>query len=90
MKIIITGSLGNISKPLTQLLVQANHTVTVISSSPERQTEIESLGATAAIGTMQDIAFLTKTFTGADMFIVWRHLVTVFSLTKQLTNGCNN
>ena len=67
MKIIITGSLGNISKPLAQLLVQAKHTVTVISSSPERQTEIEALGATAAIGTMQDVPFLTKTFTGADI-----------------------
>jgi uncharacterized protein YbjT (DUF2867 family) len=67
MKIVITGSLGNISKPLAQLLVQANHTITVISSNPERKTEIEALGATAAIGTMQDIAFLTNTFTGADI-----------------------
>lgn len=67
MKIIITGSLGNISKPLAQLLLQANHAVTVISSNPERQREIEALGATAATGTMQDVAFLTKTFNGADI-----------------------
>lgn len=66
MKIIVTGSLGNISKPLTQELVQKGHSVTVISSTPERQKEIEALGATAAIGTLEDVNFLTATFTGAD------------------------
>ncbi|GGI29342.1 hypothetical protein [Pedobacter mendelii] len=50
MKIIITGSLGHISKPLTIALVQKGHAITVISSKPEKQKEIESLGANAAIG----------------------------------------
>jgi uncharacterized protein YbjT (DUF2867 family) len=67
MKIVITGSLGNISRPLTQMLVRENHTVTVISSKQERQKEIEELGAIAAIGTMEDVNFLTNTFTGADI-----------------------
>jgi len=67
MKIIITGSLGNISKPLTQMLVKKNHTVTVISSKQERREEIEEMGAIAAIGTMEDVNFLTKAFTGADI-----------------------
>jgi NAD(P)H dehydrogenase (quinone) len=31
MKIIVTGSLGNISKPLTEKLVKAGHQVAVIS-----------------------------------------------------------
>ncbi|RUT69954.1 NAD-dependent epimerase/dehydratase family protein [Flavobacterium cupreum] len=66
MKIIITGSLGNISKPMAQELVQKGHEVTVISSSTEKQAEIEDLGASAAIGSVEDVAFLTKTFTGAD------------------------
>jgi uncharacterized protein YbjT (DUF2867 family) len=66
MKIIITGSLGHISKPLTIDLLQKGHTVTVISSNPEKQKDIQALGATAAIGTIEDIDFLTKTFTGAD------------------------
>lgn len=66
MNIIITGSLGNISKPLTQQLVQKGHSVTVISSDPQKQKDIEALGAKAAIGTMQDISFLTHTFKGAD------------------------
>lgn len=67
MKIVVTGSLGHISKPLTHLLVQKKHAVTVISSSAERQTEIEAIGAKAAIGTMQDLDFLTETFRGADI-----------------------
>lgn len=67
MKIIITGSLGNVSKPLTEKLVQKEHSVTVISSKAERQKDIEALGAKAAIGTMEDVDFLTKTFTGADI-----------------------
>ncbi|QSB25111.1 NAD(P)H-binding protein [Flavobacterium sp. CLA17] len=66
MKIVITGSLGNISKPLTEELVQKGHTVTVISSKSERKSAIEALGAKAAIGTMQDIDFLSETFKGAD------------------------
>lgn len=66
MKITITGSLGNISKPLTQELVQKGHDVTVISSNVEKQAEIEGLGALAAIGAVEDVSFLTKAFTDAD------------------------
>lgn len=66
MKIIITGSLGNISKPLAKELIQKGHDVTVITSSTERQKEIETLGAKAAIGSVEDLSFLTQTFTGAD------------------------
>lgn len=66
MKIIITGSLGNISKPLAATLVEKGHSVTVITSSTERQKEIEKLGAKAAIGSVEDLGFLTQTFTEAD------------------------
>lgn len=66
MKFVVTGSLGNISKPLTQLLLAAGHTVTVISSQQERAGEIESLGAIPAIGSISDIGFLTQAFKGAD------------------------
>ncbi len=66
MKIILTGSLGHISRPLTQELLQKGHTVTVISSKQERRAEIEALGAVAAIGSIEDVAFLTATFIGAD------------------------
>jgi uncharacterized protein YbjT (DUF2867 family) len=67
MKIIVTGSLGNISKPLTIELVQKGHHVTVISSSQERKNEIEELGAKAAIGSLQDVDFISETFKGADV-----------------------
>ncbi|WP_291146515.1 NAD(P)H-binding protein [Flavobacterium sp. UBA7680] len=66
MKIIITGSLGNISKPLAKELIQKGHSVTVIASSNERTQEIETLGAKAAIGSVEDVDFLAQTFTGAD------------------------
>lgn len=66
MKYVITGSLGNISKPLTQKLIAAGHQVTVISSKADKIAEIEAIGAKAAIGSVEDVAFLTSTFTGAD------------------------
>jgi uncharacterized protein YbjT (DUF2867 family) len=46
--------------------VQKGHTVTVISSSAEKQKEIEALGATAAIGSLEDARFLTTALNGAD------------------------
>ena len=66
MKIIVTGSLGHISKPLVEKLITAKHNVTVVSSNPDRKPEIEALGATAAIGSVSDLAFVTETFKGAD------------------------
>ncbi len=74
MKIIVTGSLGHIGKPLTQELVQQGHEVTVVSSNPERQEAIEALGAKASIGTMKDADFLSATFTGADAVYVMESL----------------
>jgi uncharacterized protein YbjT (DUF2867 family) len=67
MKIILTGSLGHIGKPLTKDLVGKGHAVTVISSNREKQKDIEALGARAAIGSMQDLPFLKTAFAGADL-----------------------
>jgi uncharacterized protein YbjT (DUF2867 family) len=66
MNIVITGSLGNIGKPLTKELIHKGHSVTVITSKTQRKQDIEALGAKAAIGTMQDVNFLSNAFTGAD------------------------
>jgi nucleoside-diphosphate-sugar epimerase len=66
MKYILAGSLGHINKPLTQKLAAAGHDVTVISSHEARKSEIEALGAKAAIGSVEDLSFLTETFRGAD------------------------
>ena len=66
MKIILTGSLGHISQPVAEQLVALGHQVTVISHRQERAAAIQALGATAAIGSIDDEAFLTQTFQGAD------------------------
>lgn len=66
MNIVITGSLGNIGKPLTEKLVKDDHAVTLISSNPEKKESITVLGATAAIGSLTDSNFLRDTFNGAD------------------------
>lgn len=80
MKIIISGSLGNIGKPLTAQLVQSGHDVTVISSNADRKSAIEDLGAKAAIGSVSDADFLSKTFTGADA---------LFAMTPPNMGGVN-
>ena len=67
MKYAITGSLGHISKPIVTDLVNAGHEVTVITSSQNRVKDIEALGAKAAVGSIEDTAFLTKAFSGADV-----------------------
>ena len=66
MKYVITGSTGHISKPLSEQLIKAGHQVTIISSNHDKVKEIESLGAKASIGSVEDVAFLTKIFAGAD------------------------
>lgn len=81
MQIVLTGSLGRIGKPLTQSLVKNGHSVTVITSKTERKKEIEALGAKAAIGSMQDVDFLTTTFKGADvvyLMITWDAIGNIF------------
>ena len=67
MHIVVTGSLGHISRPLTEQLLARGHAVTVVSSSDQRRTEIERLGATPAIGSLDDAEFLTNTLEGADL-----------------------
>lgn len=66
MNITISGSLGNIGRPLAKSLLNEGHQVTVISSRAERKQEIEQLGAKAAIGVVGDAGFLTSAFRGAD------------------------
>ncbi len=66
MKYVITGGSGNISKPLTLSLLNAGHEVTVISRNENNVKELVAAGAKAAIGSVEDVAFLSKIFTGAD------------------------
>ena len=66
MKITVTGSLGNISRPLVKKLVATGHQVGVISSTPNRATDIETLGAIPLIGSVDDYAFITAAFRRSD------------------------
>ncbi|RED22609.1 uncharacterized protein YbjT (DUF2867 family) [Flavobacterium cutihirudinis] len=80
MKIAISGSLGNIGKPLVKKLTASGHQVTVISSTSDRSSEIEQLGAKPAIGSVNDAAFLKTAFDGADA---------VFAMTPPNMGGSN-
>lgn len=82
MKIILTGSLGHISRPLAELLIKQRQEVTIISSNPEKQKEIEATGAKAAIGKMEDVDFLTDTFQGADALYAMAAMP-VFTLSRE-------
>jgi uncharacterized protein YbjT (DUF2867 family) len=66
-KYVITGSLGNISKPVVEGLLKSGNEVTVITSSQDRAGEIEKLGAKALVGKVQEIAFVKNAFKGADV-----------------------
>lgn len=66
MKYVITGSAGNISLPLTEKLLQAGNEVTVIGRDAEKLKEVTTKGALAAVGSLEDAAFLKEAFKGAD------------------------
>ncbi len=66
MKYVITGGAGHISSPLTEKLLQAGHQVTVVGRSAEKLQPLVSKGATAAIGSVEDAAFVKSAFEGAD------------------------
>ncbi len=65
MKITLTGSLGNITKPLAERLIAAGHQVNIISSKPEKVSEINQLGATPLIGSVENAHFLLSSFQGS-------------------------
>lgn len=65
-KYVITGSLGNISKPIVEGLLANGNKVSVITSNADREKEIQALGATPLKGDVFDSAFLENAFAGAD------------------------
>lgn len=66
MKIVLTGAAGNITKPLAQTLLAQGHSVTVIGRNAENLQPLVDQGATAAVGSIEDEAFLTEAFKGAN------------------------
>lgn len=66
MKYVLTGGAGHISKPLALALLKAGHQVTVVGRNAQNLEALTAAGATAAIGSIEDEAFLQQTFKGAD------------------------
>ncbi|RPD38090.1 NAD(P)H-binding protein [Chitinophaga barathri] len=66
MHITLTGSIGNISGRIAEILIGQGHNVTLISHQPERAAQIEAIKAWPAIGSLEDSAFLHRAFSGAD------------------------
>jgi uncharacterized protein YbjT (DUF2867 family) len=64
---VITGSLGNVSRPIVEGLVKQGKKVTVITSKPDRTKEIEKLGAKALVGDVNDTAFVKEAFKDAEV-----------------------
>ncbi len=64
---VITGSIGNISRPIVEALVKAGKKVSVVTSNNDRVSEIEKLGAKALVGKIQDASFVKNAFKGADV-----------------------
>lgn len=66
MHYVVTGSLGHTGKPITEGLIKAGHTVTVVTSKAENRAKIEALGAKAAVGDVANAAFVAEAFANAD------------------------
>lgn len=66
MHYVVTGSLGHTGKPITERLIKAGHTVTVVTSKAENGAKIEALGAKAAVGDVANAAFVAEAFANAD------------------------
>ena len=66
MHYVVTGSLGHTGKPITEGLIKAGHTVTVVTSKAENGPKIEALGAKAAVGDVANATFVAEAFANAD------------------------
>ena len=66
MKYVLTGAAGKVTKPLAKQLLAAGHTVAVIGRNEKNLVSLVRAGAKAAIGSVEDIAFLKNAFAGAD------------------------
>ncbi|GAV29456.1 hypothetical protein PMKS-002956 [Pichia membranifaciens] len=89
MKAVLLGSKGNVTKPLTEILVSKGVDTTVITRSAENGKAIEADGAKAAVGSTEDVEFLTKTFQGANsVFVLIPANLFVPNTVKCMTSLC--
>lgn len=66
MKYVLTGGAGHIAKPAAEKLLAAGHEVVIISRSAENVKDLTAKGIKAAIGSVEEEAFVTAAFSGAD------------------------
>jgi uncharacterized protein YbjT (DUF2867 family) len=66
MKYVITGASGNTGKIIAKNLLQAGKQVIAVSRNESKIQDLLELGATVAIGDLEDTDFLTNTLAGAD------------------------
>lgn len=66
MKYCITGAAGNISRLIVQHLLKANHKVRIVGRNENHLKHLMAQGAEAAIGSVEDVSFLKKSFEGVD------------------------
>lgn len=66
MKYVLTGGAGHITKPLAEKLLNDGHQVIIIGRNAENLKPLTDKGVKAAIGSVEDKAFLAETFKGAD------------------------
>lgn len=64
--LVITGASGNIGSKAAEILLGRGEKVRVIGRDSAHLRGLIEKGAEAAVGNMNDIAFLTSSFTGAD------------------------
>ncbi|MDX2283708.1 MAG: NAD(P)H-binding protein [Bacteroidia bacterium] len=66
MKYVITGATGNTGKRIAAQLLAAGHEVVAISRQEAHLAELTAQGAIPAAGSLDDAAFLSHAFAGAD------------------------
>ena len=66
MKYVITGASGNTGKIIAKNLLQAGKQVIAVSRNESKIQDLLELGATVAIGDLEDTDFLTNTLAGVD------------------------
>ena len=68
MKIVISGSTGNIGQQLISMLDFKEHEYFLITRDKNKLLKLEGASAKLAEGSLFDEAFLTQTLTGADVY----------------------
>lgn len=62
---VITGASGNTGFRIAEALLSAGKSVTVVGRHADKLAPLVAKGATAAIGDLEDVAFLSRTLAGA-------------------------